>query len=45
MIPTGELSPAAKEKLKKHAEKRDERLKLMVEEYRSGKFDEFIKTL
>lgn len=45
LIPTGPLSEEGKLKLKRMMERRDERLRLMVEEFRSGKFDEFIKTL
>lgn len=43
LIPSGPISEEAKAKLKKMMEKRDERLKLMVEEYKSGKFDKFLK--
>lgn len=38
-------SPEQIEKIKKMMEKRDERLKQMVEDYRSGKFDDVIKSL
>jgi predicted DNA-binding transcriptional regulator len=38
-------SPEKIERLRKSIEKRDERLKQMVEDYRSGKFDEIIKSL
>lgn len=38
-------SPEKIEKIKKSIEKRDERLKQMVEDYRSGKFDDVIKSL
>ena len=38
-------SPERTEKIKKSIERRDERLKQMVEDYRSGKFDDVIKSL
>lgn len=38
-------SPEKIERIKKSIEKRDERLKQMVEDYRSGKFDDVIKSL
>ena len=38
-------SPEQIEKLKKSIEKRDLRIKQMVEDYNSGKFDEVIKSL
>ena len=38
-------SPEKIEKLKKSIEKRDLRIKQMVEDYNSGKFDEVIKSL
>ena len=38
-------SPEKIERLKKSIEKRDLRIKQMVEDYRSGKFDEVIKSL
>ena len=38
-------SPERTEKIRKMMEKRDERLKQMVEDYRSGKFYEIIKSL
>ena len=45
LIPSGPVSEETKAKLKKMMERRDERLKEMVEEIRSGKFDDIIKTL
>ncbi len=45
LIPIGPLSAEGKAKLKRMMEKREERLKQMVEDYKSGRFDEFIKTL
>lgn len=45
MIPSGPISEEAKAKLKKMMEKREERLRRMVEEYKSGKFDDIIKSL
>jgi len=38
-------SPEKIERLKKSVEKRDLRIKQMVEDYNSGKFDEVIKSL
>jgi CO dehydrogenase/acetyl-CoA synthase beta subunit len=38
-------SPEKIERLKKSVEKRDLRIKQMVEDYNSGKFDEIIKSL
>ena len=38
-------SPEKIEKLKKSIEQRDLRIKQMVEDYNSGKFDEVIKSL
>ena len=38
-------SPEKIERLKKSIEKRDLRIKQMVEDYNSGKFDEVIKSL
>jgi predicted DNA-binding transcriptional regulator len=38
-------SPEKIEKIKKSIEKRDERLRQMREDYRSGKFDDVIKSL
>ena len=38
-------SPEKIERIKKSIERRDERLKQMVEDYRSGRFDEIIKSL
>ena len=38
-------SPEQIEKLKKSIEKRDLRIKQMVEDYNSGRFDEVIKSL
>ena len=38
-------SPEKIERIKKSIERRDERLKQMVEDYRSGKFDDVIKSL
>lgn len=45
LLPSGPISEEAKAKLKKMMEKRDERLRRMVEEYKSGKFDDIIKLL
>jgi CO dehydrogenase/acetyl-CoA synthase beta subunit len=38
-------SPEKIERLRKSIEKRDERIQQMQEDYRSGKFDEIIKSL
>lgn len=38
-------SPEKIERLRKSIEKRDERIRQMQEDYRSGKFDEIIKSL
>lgn len=45
LIPTGPISEEGKARLKKRMEKREEHLKQMVEDYKSGKYDELIKTL
>ena len=45
LLPSGPISEEAKARLKKMMEKREERLRRMVEEYESGKFDELIKSL
>jgi CO dehydrogenase/acetyl-CoA synthase beta subunit len=38
-------SPEKIERIKKSIEKRDKRIRQMQEDYRSGKFDEIIKSL
>jgi hypothetical protein len=45
LLPSEPISEEAKAKLKKMMEKREERLRRMVEEYKSGKFDDIIKSL
>jgi hypothetical protein len=45
LIPSGPISEEGKERLKRRMEKREEHLKQMVEDYKSGKYDELIKTL
>lgn len=45
LIPSGPISKETRVKIKKMVEKREERLKRMVEEYKSGKFDDIIKSL
>jgi len=45
LIPSSPISEEGKARLKKMMEKREEHLKQMVEDYKSGKFDDLIKTL
>ena len=45
LIPNGPISEEAKAKLNKMMEKREERLRRMVEDYKSGKYDHIIKEL
>jgi len=45
LISSGPISEEGKARLKKMMEKREEHLKQMVEDYKSGKFDDLIKTL
>jgi hypothetical protein len=45
LITSGPISDAGKAKLKKMAKKREEHLKQMVEDYKSGKYDHIIKEL